>query len=78
MMGLNYSYNVIRGQILLINPFPTVHQAYSRVSQEEKQRLLSSMHAANDSVDSAPMVVHSSSGKTTPLIGIGRSECSYQ
>jgi hypothetical protein len=29
LMGLNDSYSAIRGQILLINPLPTVRQAYS-------------------------------------------------
>ena len=69
LMGLNDSYSTIRGQILLINLLPTVRQAYSSVSQEEKQRLLSSMHTVNDSVDSAAMAVRSNSGKTTPLTG---------
>jgi hypothetical protein len=78
LMGLNDSYSAIRGQILLINPLPTVRQAYSSVSQEEKQRLLSSMHTVNDSVDSTAMVVRSNSGKTIPLTGTGRSEHSYQ
>ena len=41
LMGLNGTYSAIRGQILLINPLPTVHQAYSSVSQEKQQRLLS-------------------------------------
>jgi hypothetical protein len=63
LMGLNDSYSAIRGQILLINPLPTVHQAYSSVSQEEKQRLLSSMHIVNDSVDSAAMTVRSNSAR---------------
>jgi len=69
LMGLNDSYSAIRGQILLINLLPNVRQAYSSVSQEEKQRLLSSMHTVNDSVDSAAMAVRSNSGKTTPLTG---------
>ena len=74
LMGLNDSYSAIRGQILLINPLPSVRQAYSSVSKEEKQRLLSSMHTINDSVDSAAMAVRSNSGKTTSLTGTGKSE----
>ncbi|KAL5789565.1 hypothetical protein ACOSQ2_004453 [Xanthoceras sorbifolium] len=49
LMGLNDSYSGVRGQILLMNPLPSVRQAYSSVSQEEKQRLLTSTHAADDS-----------------------------
>ncbi|KAM1801308.1 hypothetical protein ACFX11_032935 [Malus domestica] len=41
LMGLNDSYSAVRGQILLMNPLPTVRQAYSSISQEEKQRSLS-------------------------------------
>ncbi|KAK0577292.1 hypothetical protein LWI29_030858 [Acer saccharum] len=59
LMGLNDSYSAIRGQILLMNPLPSVRQAYSSVSQEEKQRLLSSTHAANDSSSGAAMAVRS-------------------
>ncbi|KAI9197646.1 hypothetical protein LWI28_002053 [Acer negundo] len=32
LMGLNDSYSAIRGQILLMNPLPSVRQAYSSVS----------------------------------------------
>ncbi|KAL5769286.1 hypothetical protein ACOSQ2_016069 [Xanthoceras sorbifolium] len=41
LMGLNESYNAIRGQILLMNPLPSIRQAYAYVCQEEKQRMLS-------------------------------------
>jgi hypothetical protein len=78
LMGMNDSCTVIHGQILLISPLPSVHQAYSSVSQEEKQRLLSSMHTVNDSVDSADMAVRNNSGKTTSLTGTGKFERSYQ
>eukprot|EP00258_Populus_trichocarpa_P023045 XP_024439064.1 uncharacterized protein LOC112323807 [Populus trichocarpa] len=67
LMELNDSYSAICGQILLINPLPTVRQVCSSISQEENQRLLSSMHAVNDSVESTVMVVRGNSGKTTPL-----------
>ncbi|KAL5777099.1 hypothetical protein ACOSP7_010025 [Xanthoceras sorbifolium] len=36
LMGLNDSYSAVRGQILLMNPLPSVRQAYSSVSQKEK------------------------------------------
>jgi hypothetical protein len=59
LMGLNDSYSAIRGQILLMSPLPSVRQAYSSVSQEEKQRLLSSTHTAINSSSSAAMAVQS-------------------
>ena len=59
LMGLNETYSAIRGQILLMHPLPSIRQAYASVSQEEKQRLLSSTHAAIDSSSSATMTVRS-------------------
>jgi len=77
LMGLNDTYNAIRGQVLLMNPFPSVWQAYSFVFQEEKKCLLSSVHAINDYVGSAAMIVRSNNNKPTPLIGTRRFEHSY-
>ena len=56
-MGLNESYSAIHGQILLMNPLPSVRQAYSFVSQEEKQRLLTSTNAIAESAASAAMAM---------------------
>ena len=42
LMGLNSSYTDIRGNILMIVPFPTVSQAYSLLVQEKRQRLVKS------------------------------------
>ncbi|KAL5832564.1 hypothetical protein ACOSQ3_016238 [Xanthoceras sorbifolium] len=69
LMGLNDSYSTVRGQILLMNPLPSIRQAYSSVSQEEKQRLLSSTSAATDSTSSAAMAVrgNNSGSKSTPV-----------
>ncbi|RVW37728.1 Retrovirus-related Pol polyprotein from transposon RE1 [Vitis vinifera] len=74
LMGLNESYSAIRWQILLMNPLPSVRQAYSSVSQEEKQRLLTSTNAAVESAASAAMAVHSN-GKSSATWkdGIDRS-----
>ncbi|KDO46179.1 hypothetical protein CISIN_1g047947mg, partial [Citrus sinensis] len=64
LMGLNETYSAIRGQILLMNHLPSIRQAYSSISQEEKQCLLSSVHTNTDSSSSAAaMAVHS---KPTP------------
>ncbi|RVW95625.1 Retrovirus-related Pol polyprotein from transposon TNT 1-94 [Vitis vinifera] len=64
----------IRGQILLMNPLPSVRQAYSSISQEEKQRLLTSTNAAAESAASAAMAVRSNGkSSTTWKDGIARS-----
>lgn len=37
-MGLNEVYTVVRGNILMMNPLPSMVQAFSLLIQEEKQR----------------------------------------
>ncbi|GJW90562.1 cysteine-rich receptor-like protein kinase 8 [Tanacetum coccineum] len=38
LMGLDECYSNLRGQILLLQPLPTMAKAYSMIRQEEKQR----------------------------------------
>ncbi|XP_019258158.1 PREDICTED: uncharacterized protein LOC109236429 [Nicotiana attenuata] len=38
LMGLNEVYTVVRGSILMMNPLPSIAQAFSILIQEEKQR----------------------------------------
>ncbi|KAH7575732.1 hypothetical protein JRO89_XS02G0204600 [Xanthoceras sorbifolium] len=78
LMGLNDSSSAIHGQILLMNPLPSVRQAYSSVSQEEKQRLLSTTSAASDSGNSAAMAVrNNNSGNKSTLIQSERFDRPY-
>ncbi|XP_058189604.1 uncharacterized protein LOC131307214 [Rhododendron vialii] len=42
LMGLNGVYIAARGQILLMEPLPTVNKVYSLIIQDEKQRVVSS------------------------------------
>ncbi|XP_075108848.1 uncharacterized protein LOC107790769 [Nicotiana tabacum] len=37
-MGLNETYTVVRGSILMMNPLPSIAQAFSLLIQEERQR----------------------------------------
>ena len=36
LMGLNESYTAVRGNILMISPFPNLSQVYSLLVQEER------------------------------------------
>jgi len=38
LMGLNESYTAVRGNILMMSPFPSLSQIYSLLVQEERQR----------------------------------------
>ncbi|KAL0456258.1 UNVERIFIED_CONTAM: Copia protein [Sesamum latifolium] len=40
LMGLNDSYDGIRNQILIMDPFPSINRAYSMVLRVERQRLV--------------------------------------
>lgn len=42
LMGLNPSYDVVRGNILMMKPIPSINQAYALLIQEERQREMSS------------------------------------
>ncbi|KAL5725615.1 hypothetical protein ACHQM5_008742 [Ranunculus cassubicifolius] len=75
LMGLNETYQAIRGQFLLMKPLPTVRQAFSSVSQEEKQRLITSapFNQAAES-GSAAMAVRSSNVKPASSTDIGKDD----
>ncbi|KAI9194995.1 hypothetical protein LWI28_010706 [Acer negundo] len=38
LMGLNDSYSQVRGQLLLMDPFPPINRVFALISQEEHQR----------------------------------------
>ena len=38
LMGLNEVYTIIRGNMLMMNPLPSMGQAFALLVQEEKQR----------------------------------------
>jgi hypothetical protein len=42
LVGLNDSYASVRGQILLMEPLPSINKVFALVSQEERQKELSS------------------------------------
>lgn len=42
LLGLNESYAAVRSQILLMQPLPTVNQAYSMLTRDESQRAMAS------------------------------------
>ncbi|XP_019224191.1 PREDICTED: uncharacterized protein LOC109205890 [Nicotiana attenuata] len=51
LMGLNETYTVVRGSILMMNPLPSIAQAFSLLIQEERQREINpSIHLALESL----------------------------
>ncbi|XP_019260484.1 PREDICTED: uncharacterized protein LOC109238464 [Nicotiana attenuata] len=57
LMGLNEVYTVVRGNILMMNPLPTIAQAFSILIQEEKQHEVRPQNQLN--LESVSMNVHS-------------------
>ena len=45
LMGLNDSYSQIKGQILLMEPLPSINKVYSSLIQEERQRNVGNSNA---------------------------------
>lgn len=51
-MGLHESYAQIRGQVLLMDPIPSINQVFALVSQEENQRKISIMNDPSGTTES--------------------------
>lgn len=60
LMGLNESYMHIMSQILMMQPLPSVGQAFALVVQEESHRILSS--GGSPAVEAPNAVFYSSQG----------------
>ena len=48
LMGLNESFSTIRGQILSMDPFPSVTKVFALVVQEEKQKEVGASTSASE------------------------------
>ncbi|XP_075499485.1 uncharacterized protein LOC142537893 [Primulina tabacum] len=57
LMGLNDSLAQIRSQILLIDPLPPINRVFSLIVQEERQRVIGSQYAGNNSVGNLTFAV---------------------
>ena len=57
-MGLNDSYGNLIGQILLIEPFPTLSKVCSLVLQEEKRRNISNIVNVVQQMDAVAMYMN--------------------
>ena len=57
LMGLNDSYSQIKGQILLMEPVPSINKFYSLLIQEERQRRVGS---SNNHIESTALAMKGS------------------
>ncbi|XP_020421511.1 uncharacterized protein LOC109949766 [Prunus persica] len=65
LMGLNDSYATSREHILLMQPLPSIHNIYSLISQEEKQRQLGTSYTTLEPV---AMVVRQHQGSSNSTL----------
>lgn len=79
LMGLNDSYSQIKGQILLMEPLPSINKVYSLLIQEERQRRVGSSNTYIESIALAVKGSNSTSfffgGKNSK--GKDRSVCTH-
>lgn len=66
LMGMNESFDNIRGQIIIMSPLPSLDKTYSLVLQEERQRLACSVVLPNLDI-SALAACQNSSNKRDKL-----------
>ncbi|XP_042942705.1 uncharacterized protein LOC122276877 [Carya illinoinensis] len=59
LMGLTDVFDAVRGQILMMEPLPSINKVFSLVIQEERQRLLSQRHSPSISVESVALATKS-------------------
>ncbi|KAG6698883.1 hypothetical protein I3842_08G041700, partial [Carya illinoinensis] len=59
LMGLNDVFDNVRGQILMMDPLPSINKAFSLVIQEERQRLVSHRNSSFASVESVALAAKS-------------------
>ncbi|XP_073275620.1 uncharacterized protein [Primulina huaijiensis] len=70
LLGLNESFTQIRGQLLLLDPLPPINKVFSLVSQEERQRSISSQSGPNTSPsDNLAFVAVKGSKSSGPDLG---------
>lgn len=67
LMGLNESFYTNRGQILLMDPLPSINHVFSLVAQEEKQKVLSIDYQHMSSVAFAAKSTKNRSFSVTPV-----------
>jgi hypothetical protein len=80
LVGLNDSYASVRGQILLMEPLPTINKVFALVSQEERQKELSSgplMHVVDSGATALAVTNYKSYGGNKNFGKKERPVCSH-
>ena len=74
LMGLNETYTIVKGQILLMDPIPSLGNVFSLLLQDEKQR---NVGKKNTIEPSALAIKINGSSKSFNKAKSGRPQCAY-
>ena len=73
-MGLNETYTTFRGQILLMDPIPSIGKVFSLLIQDEKQRKI----GKKNTIESSALAVKANgSRKSFNKAKSGRPQCTH-
>ena len=70
LMGLNDSFSLVRGQLLLMDPLPAINKVFSLISQEEYQRKIGSQLVVNsDSTNNMAFMIKNDQNNRSGIVG---------
>jgi len=75
LMGLNDTYAAVRGQILLMDPIPSLTKVFSHLVQDEKQKKINAGKKLQ--VDSAALTTKNNPTKRSTKGKSGRPQCTH-
>ncbi|XP_073004955.1 uncharacterized protein [Typha latifolia] len=67
LMGLNESFSQIRGQLLLMDPIHPINKVFALISQEERQRNITTVHGNSGGEETMAFVVKNNMSKVNPV-----------
>ena len=74
LMGLNETYTTVKGQILLMDPIPSIGKVFSLLLQDEKQRKI----GKKNTIESSALAVKANgSSKSFNKAKSGRPQCTH-
>lgn len=78
LMGLHSSFTAARGHLLMMNPWPSVNQAFMLLKQEEKQRQMHNVPMSSHVAMMVNLPKSSANSKLSDKAGVSATiECSY-
>lgn len=77
LMGLNDSFAQVPGQLLMMDPLPSVNKGFTLISQEEQQRSFNANINAAGNTDSMAFQVKNDAKRSNKIQRRERPVCTY-